>query len=196
MKNRLPEMPEAHSAILLEVEYEGEAPLEPWFELLTEHRALVDHTIVTEDENGRAKLHLLRHALPAEVNEIISRNGVQKVGTDFAVPDEAFPEMLRAYDAVPMRAVCFGHLGNNHLHLNLLPKNQEELVEARQIYLELAKKAVSLGGTVSAEHGIGRLKKTHLSLMVPPDVRAGWLAMRKAADPHGIFGRGVMVEQP
>jgi FAD/FMN-containing dehydrogenase len=102
--------------------------------------------------------------------------------------------MLAAYDAVPMRAVCFGHLGNNHLHLNLLPANAEELAEARKIYLELARKAVSLGGTVSAEHGIGRLKKAHLALMASPSLRAGWMAMRKMADPNLIFGRGVMVE--
>ena len=191
---RLPELPQAHAALLIEIEHDGEAPLEPWFDLLTTYEALLDHTIIAEDERGRAKLHAIRHALPAAVNEIISRNGVQKVGTDFAVPDAAFPEMLRAYDAVEMAAVCFGHLGNNHLHLNLLPKNLAELAEAKAIYMELAKKAVSLGGTVSAEHGIGKLKRTHLALMVPPLVREGWAVMRKAADPNGILGRGNLLD--
>jgi FAD/FMN-containing dehydrogenase len=67
-------------------------------------------------------------------------------------------------------------------------------VEAKAIYMELAKKAVSLGGTVSAEHGIGKLKRTHLALMVPPAVREGWAAMRKAADPNGILGRGNLLD--
>lgn len=194
IKSRLPELPDAHAALLIEVEHEGEAPLEAWFDLLSAHEALLDHSIVTEDDNGRAKLHAIRHALPAAVNELISRNGVQKVGTDFAVPDAAFPEMLRAYDAVPMAAVCFGHLGNNHLHLNLLPNNQAELAEAKAIYMELAKKAVSLGGTVSAEHGIGKLKRAHLALMVPASVREGWAVMRKDADPNGILGRGNLLD--
>jgi FAD/FMN-containing dehydrogenase len=79
--------------------------------------------------------------------------------------------------------------------LNLLPSNINELAYAKELYFELAKKAVSLGGTVSAEHGIGRLKKSHLALMAPPELRNSWIKMRKMADPNGIFGRGVMVEE-
>jgi glycolate oxidase len=78
--------------------------------------------------------------------------------------------------------------------MNLLPKNAEELAEARKIYFELARAAVAMGGTVSGEHGIGRLKKAHLALMVPPTVIDGWRELKKAADPNGIFGRGVMFE--
>jgi FAD/FMN-containing dehydrogenase len=54
--------------------------------------------------------------------------------------------------------------------------------------------AVSLGGTVSAEHGIGRHKKHLLAHMVGPEVIAGWTALRDAADPDRILGRGVMVD--
>lgn len=194
IRDRLPEVPAAHAALLIEVEHDGEAPLEFWFGLLTDRGALLDDTIVAEEETGRLKLQRVRHALPATVNEIITRNGVQKVGTDFSVPDAALPEMLRAYDAVPMAAVCFGHIGNNHLHMNLLPRDQAELVQARAIYLGLARQAVALGGSVSGEHGIGRLKKAHLALMVPEEVREGWRRLRRAADPGMILGRGVMLD--
>ena len=93
-----------------------------------------------------------------------------------------------------MRSVCFGHIGDSHLHLNLLPANLDELTEARKLYFELAKAAVLMGGTVSGEHGIGRLKKAHLGLMVSPAVVAGWRALKLAADPNWIFGRGVMFD--
>lgn len=202
IRGRMPEAPEAHAALMLEVEHrggeDGAAALEFWFGVLEAGGATLEQTVVAEEEAGRQRLHRLRHALPATVNEIIARNGVQKVGTDFSVPDAALPEMLRAYEEIPaaagMAAVCFGHLGDNHLHLNLLPKDRAELARAREIYMELARRAVSLGGSVSAEHGIGRLKRAHLALMVPEAVREGWRAMRRAADPAGIFGRGVMLD--
>lgn len=194
IRGRVPEVPVADSAILLEIEHEGEPPLEPWFELLSAHDALLDDTIVADDDAGRAKLHAIRHALPATVNEHIARHGVQKVGTDFAVPASALAEMLDAYDQPDMATVCFGHIGDSHLHLNFLPRDAAELAEARRRYLELAKKAVSLGGTVSAEHGIGRLKKAHLAWMVPPDVLDGWRRLKRAADPAGVLGRGVLFD--
>ena len=67
---------------------------------------------------------------------------------------------------VSMPSVLFGHIGDNHLHLNLLPRNPAELEEARGLYVQLAHKAVSLGGSVSAEHGIGKIKKGLLAHMV------------------------------
>ncbi len=199
IRGRVPDVPVADSAILLEIEHDGEPPLEPWFEALAAHDALLDDTIVADDDAGRARLHAVRHALPATVNEIISHNGVQKVGTDFAVPAAALPEMMAAYDEpIPgfpgVPTVCFGHIGDSHLHLNFLPTNAAELAAARHRYLALARQAVSLGGTVSAEHGIGRLKKTHLALMVPPAVIDGWRALKRAADPSWILGRGVMFD--
>jgi FAD/FMN-containing dehydrogenase len=194
IRGRVPEVPSADCAVMLEVEHEGEPPIEPWFDLLTDVGALLDDTIVVTDDTGRARLHAVRHALPASVNEILIHNGVQKVGTDFAVPHDRLGELLALYDAVPMRSVCFGHIGDSHLHLNLLPANAEELVRARELYFELARAAVAMGGTVSGEHGIGRLKKSHLALMVPPEVLSGWRALKAKVDPAGILARGVMFD--
>ena len=53
--------------------------------------------------------------------------------------------------------MLFGHIGDNHLHLNLLPKNDEELAVAKAFY-DTLKHAIALGGSVSAEHGIGKVK--------------------------------------
>ncbi|MDP2314366.1 MAG: FAD-binding oxidoreductase [Pseudomonadota bacterium] len=197
IRGRVPSVPVADSALMLEIEHDGEPPLEVWFDALAAHGALLDDTIVADDDAGRAKLHAVRHALPATVNEIISRTGVQKVGTDFAVPAGALAEMMEAYDeptpgAIP--TVCFGHIGDSHLHLNFLPRDPAELAEARRRYLALATRAVALGGTVSAEHGIGRLKKAHLALMVPPAVLDGWRTLKRAADPNWILGRGVLFD--
>lgn len=195
VRGRLPEVPAADCAVMLEIEHDGEPPLDPWFELLTDVGALVDDTVVATDDTQLHRLHALRHAVPALVNEIIAHNGVQKVGTDFAVPHDRLGELLALYDAVPMAAVCFGHIGDSHLHLNLLPRDAEELGRARALYFELARAAVAMGGTVSGEHGIGRLKKAHLALMVPPAVLDGWHQLKARVDPAGILGRGVMFDR-
>lgn len=197
VRARVPDLPgDAHAALFIEVEHEGEAPLEPWWEALVEGQALVDATIVAEDEAGRARLHAVRHAVPAGVNEQVVRNGMPKVGTDFAVPDAALAEIMAAYDAVDMDKVCFGHIGDNHLHLNLLPTTAAELARAREIYRELALHAVALGGTVSAEHGIGKLKRALLAEMVGPQVLSGFRALKQAVDPAWILGRGNVVAGP
>jgi D-lactate dehydrogenase (cytochrome) len=195
VRSRVPDVPEdAHCALFFEVEHPAEAPpLEAWWDALEAGGALVDHTIVTEDEPGRVRLRAVRHAIPAGVNERVVANGMPKVGTDFAVPDHALADMMRAYAAVPLPHVCFGHIGDNHLHLNLLPRTADELAQARGIYIELAHRAVALGGTVSAEHGIGKLKRQLLADMVGPSTLGTFHALKRAADPHNVLGRGTLL---
>ncbi len=197
VRDRVPDLPPtAVGALFIEVEHAGEAPLDAWWEALDAGGALVDATIVAEDETGRARLSALRHAVPAAINEQVVRNGMPKVGTDFAVPDAALAEMMAAYAAVDLPHVCFGHIGDNHLHLNLLPRSDAELVQARALYRTLAMKAVGLGGTVSAEHGIGKLKRALLAEMVGPQVMAAFAALKAAVDPAWILGRGTLLPPP
>jgi D-lactate dehydrogenase (cytochrome) len=86
--------------------------------------------------------------------------------------------------------LIFGHIGNNHLHANLLPKNEKELALARQTYLELCKNVVAMGGTVSAEHGIGKLKHSSLEILYRKEGLQEMAHLKKALDPHTILGRG------
>ncbi len=196
VRARVPDTPAlARAALFIEVEHEGEAPVEAWWEALEEEGALVEHTIVATDEGARRKLLAVRHAVPAGVNERVVHNGMPKVGTDFAVPDAALAEIMAAYEAVDMDKICFGHIGDNHLHLNLLPTDAAELGRARQIYRELALQAVALGGTVSAEHGIGKLKRALLAEMVGPEVLEDFRALKRAVDPGWVLGRGTMIAE-
>ncbi len=189
---------EARAALFCEQEtvpeHRDEAHLTAWWEALSEQGALVDATLITDDPAGKAKLLALRHAIPAGINEQVIRNGMPKVGTDLSVPDGALNEMMALYEASPMQHVLFGHIGDNHLHLNLLPKTTEELAVARSYYLELAKRAVALGGSVSAEHGIGKLKKNQLAVMLSPAILAEFRALKRHLDPHWILGRGTLFD--
>ena len=186
----------AVAALSIEIEHDGEPPLERWWEALEAAGALVDDTVVADDERGRRRLFEIRHSIPAGINERVVQNGMPKVGTDFAVPDVHLAEMMARYAAVPLEQVCFGHIGDSHLHLNLLPRDAAELAEARRWYRELALHAVALGGTVSAEHGIGKLKRELLAGMVGPQVLHRFQALKAVVDPAWILGRGTLLAPP
>ncbi|MCB9742814.1 MAG: hypothetical protein H6740_09450 [Alphaproteobacteria bacterium] len=138
-------------------------------------------------------MRAIRHAVPAGVNEQVARNGMPKVATDFAVPWAALPEMIHAYESVPMAHVLFGHIGDAHLHLNLLPESPEALEQAWDIWRALFRRAIALGGTVSAEHGVGKLKRPYLAEMLGPALIGQFAALKRQVDPHWILGRGTMI---
>jgi D-lactate dehydrogenase (cytochrome) len=137
-----------------------------------------------------------RHALPVSVNEFIARHKQRKVGTDMAVPDEKFPAFLKFYkdtlNASGLDYVIFGHIGDCHLHVNLLPKNEEEAEHARHIYGRCIAEAVMMGGCVSAEHGIGKLKRKYLNVMMGERYINEMIELKRAFDPKGILGKGNM----
>lgn len=187
---------DARAALFCEQEVYGDEDVhfEAWWETLGACGALADDTILTTTDDAREQLHAFRHAVPAGINEKVIANGMPKVGTDLAVPDSALDQIMTAYESVTMDHVLFGHIGDNHLHLNFLPKTAEELEKARAEYAELARLAVSLGGTVSAEHGIGKIKKGYLAMMVDPEVLSAFRALKSAMDPAHILGRGTLFD--
>ena len=119
-----------------------------------------------------------------------------KVGTDFSVPARYLPQMIQAYQEVPMRHVLFGHIGDSPLHLNMLPSSPDERERARDWYRRLARRALSLGGTVSAEHGIGKLKRALLAEQVGPTVLNQFRTIKSQLDPNWILGRDTLLTAP
>jgi D-lactate dehydrogenase (cytochrome) len=165
-----------------------------WLSVLECHNALTDESWFATNEQDQAKLREFRHALPVLMNEWFSRHNQRKVSTDMAVPDEEFAGMLRFYrDSLrssELKYTVFGHIGDNHVHVNILPRDDQEAAKAREIYLRFVKRAVSVGGTVSAEHGIGKLKREYLRLLYSDDHLREMAALKRAFDPAGILGRG------
>lgn len=186
----------ARHALFLEQEVHAtddpDALVEAWYEAIVEAGALADDTVLAMDEAGRQRLHALRHAIPAGINEQVVRNGMPKLGTDLAVPDDALADMMDRYEAAPVRHVLFGHIGDNHLHLNMLPTSEAELAMAKAYYDDLARAAIAAGGTVSAEHGIGKVKRHQLAWMVGEDTLERFRALKRHLDPAWILGRGTL----
>jgi D-lactate dehydrogenase (cytochrome) len=165
-----------------------------WLSLLERYNALIDDSWFATNEHDQAKLREFRHALPVLMNEWFARHNQRKVSTDMSVPDEAFPGMLHFYQDTlrtsDLRYTIFGHIGDNHVHVNILPRNDDEATEARDIYLQFLKRAAAVGGTLSAEHGIGKLKRDYLRLFYSEEHLREMAALKRAFDPAGILGRG------
>lgn len=170
-----------------------------WNDLLEKCRAEIDRSWFTTTEEDREKMRSFRHALPVSVNEVIARHGQRKVGTDMAVPDEVFPSFLRFYketlNSSGLDHVIFGHIGDCHLHANMLPKDAAEAERAQHIYGRCIAQTIMVGGTVSAEHGIGKLKRKYLAAMMGERYLNEMAALKKALDPNGILGRGNMFNE-
>ena len=197
LRQKYPAIPdEAAGAIFFEQETNEaneEAVLSAWQELLDRHHALADSWFAT-NEQDQAKLREFRHQLPVLMNEWFARYRQRKVSTDMAVPDEAFPGLFRLYketlQSSGLRYTIFGHIGDNHVHVNILPRDDAEGARARELYVQFLKYAASVGGTLSAEHGIGKLKRDYLHFFYNDQQLREMAALKHVFDPHGILGRG------
>ena len=169
-----------------------EAVLSAWQELLDRHHALAVSWFAT-NEQDQSKLREFRHQLPVLMNEWFARYRQRKVSTDMAVPDEAFPGLFRLYketlQSSGMRYTIFGHIGDNHVHVNILPRDDAEGARARELYVQFLKYAASVGGTLSAEHGVGKLKRDYLHFFYNDQQLRQMAALKKAFDQNGILGR-------
>jgi D-lactate dehydrogenase (cytochrome) len=170
-----------------------------WLSLLERHNALTDESWFATNEADQARLREFRHALPVLMNEWFSSHNQRKVSTDMAVPDEAFGGMLRFYqDSLrggDLRYTIFGHIGDNHVHVNILPRDDAEAARAREIYQTFIRRAIDVGGTISAEHGIGKLKREYLRELYGEENLRQMAELKKAFDPAGILGPGNMFSE-
>ena len=192
---------EATDAVFFEQETSAETEdqlLSAWMTLLERYDALADSWFAT-NEQDQTKLREFRHQLPVLMNEWFARYGQKKVSTDMAVPDEAFAGMLKLYQDTlrdsNLRYTIFGHIGDNHIHVNILPRDDEEATRARELYVSFLKYAASVGGTLSAEHGVGKLKRDYLRIFFSDEHLREMAALKLAFDPAGILGRGNIISE-
>ncbi len=127
------------------------------------------------------------------INEENSRLGRVKMGTDMAVGDEHFKKMMEFYrdelTGSGLDFVMFGHIGDNHLHINLLP-DVKQMSLAQKTYATLVDQIFKWGGTISAEHGVGKLKKEYYHKMIGDQALGELREIKKSLDPQGRLGVG------
>jgi len=194
-----------HTAVYIEIE--GDSNEEIWAEV-EEVGAVIaklggdeDATWVANNPTSLEKLHGFRHACPECVNMQIdiakkTDGRITKLGTDMSVPDDKLKEVMKMYnDGIEknsLQAVIFGHIGNNHLHVNTIPRNMDEFKKGKDLYLVWAEKIAAMGGAVSAEHGVGKLKVPFLQKMYNKTEVDEMRRIKKIFDPAQIFNRGAI----
>ncbi|MFW5802289.1 MAG: FAD-binding oxidoreductase [Verrucomicrobiota bacterium] len=179
-----------------------EGALEAIAEFATRSGADPEDCWTAVDERERERLRVFRHAVPECVNnriaEIRRRHpSVTKLGTDMAVPDEHLGEIMRLYREGLARsgldAVIFGHIGDNHVHVNIIPRSPEEYEAGKRLYRDFARRVVEMNGSVAAEHGIGKLKVPFLTLMLGEEGLNQMREVKAVFDPEGRLSPGTML---
>ncbi|WP_373354222.1 FAD-binding oxidoreductase [Pseudoroseicyclus sp. CXY001] len=165
-----------------------------------EAEGLVTDGIIASSEAQRQALWSLRESIP-EANRRIGAIASH----DIALPLSELPGFLaevpgRLAEVAPdLRVNCFGHLGDGNLHYNLFPPKGKSRDAYRDVAPELSRivhdLTVARGGTISAEHGIGRLKRDDLARYGDPGKLAAMSTLKRALDPRGLLNPGAVLRE-
>ncbi|MBK0328300.1 FAD-binding oxidoreductase [Rhodobacteraceae bacterium F11138] len=158
---------------------------------------LVSDGLIAQSAAQRSALWAVRENLP-EANRRIGSVSSH----DISLPLDAVPAFIDRGAAEiarigRFRINCFGHLGDGNLHYNVFPmqghdraEHQHQRVDIQRVVYDLV---VSMGGSISAEHGIGRLKVAQLEQYADPVKLSAMRAIKTALDPQGIMNPGAVL---
>ena len=190
------------TAISFDLAY-SEADMEKEFtqisEILQKCNSSLENTWCVYEDRELQRIKHFRHTVPEMVNNIIAErkkqySSIHKLGTDMSVDGQYLKEMMKFYhnslNEEKLEYVIWGHIGDNHVHVNILPRNLEELKKGKDLYMKFAKKAVSFGGSVSAEHGIGKIKHDYLEIMFGEEGIAQMKVIKCKFDPDCLINCG------
>ncbi len=156
-------------------------------------------TRVALDAEEIERLWAVRHgASPILAGLTDGRRSLQVI-EDGCVPVSQLGAYIEAVEAAAasqrIDAVIFGHAGDGHVHVNLLPNLRESdwKSRVRSVFDCVSSAVIRLGGTPSGEHGAGRLRAGVLEQLYGPDVMQCLRAVKDAFDPGGLFNPGVIL---
>jgi len=147
------------------------------------------------DESTRAQLWAARKALSPALRTLAAG----KINEDVVVPVSRIPELVAGVQALArefaLPIVTFGHAGNGNLHVNILyePGDVAQDERARAALARVFSLALSLGGTLSGEHGIGLLKRDFMPQAIDAPTLALMRQLKLVFDPDGILNPGKLL---
>lgn len=176
----------------------GDLDIDAWLALAEAHGASDADVRVFEGEAAIREARRLRHAVPAAMHERTAPflvQGGRRISTDWAVPLDRVQEAIMLADGFALEAgrppaVTYGHIGNGHPHQNWVAKDPDEVRLLEGVVERTLRAVIQLGGTVAAEHGIGKLKARWLGLQASAEQVALMRAAKREFDPQGRMAPG------
>lgn len=150
------------------------------------------------------KLRSFRHAAPESINISLEKskqldNRIMKLSTDITIIGKNFGDIVTMYrmDAADkdIKIAIFGHIANNHVHVNILPKNYEEYVIGKNLVEKWAKNVSSEDSIIFSEHGIGKVKKQLFKHVTNIKILDNIKKIKKTLDSNNIFNPGNMMDE-
>ncbi|MBP7551366.1 MAG: FAD-binding oxidoreductase [Gemmatimonadaceae bacterium] len=177
---------------------DGDLEINEWLLLAETYGASDADVRVFEGEAAIREARRLRHAVPAAMHERTAKflaRGGRRISTDWAVPTEKVEQAILlangfAVEAGHPPAVTYGHIGNGHPHQNWVAKDPDEVASLELVVERTLRAVIAMGGTVAAEHGIGKLKARWLGLQAGPEQVAIMRAAKREFDPAGRMAPG------
>jgi len=198
IRSQYPDIPdEAKASIWFEQEYatvNEEILLGKWNDLINQFTPLADYTWLAMNHNQQEKLREFRHAMPSKIYDMISAKGTRKIGTDTSVPDEHFTGFYEFVEkeikATNLDYAIWGHFGDAHIHANVIPFNHSEYQKGLEFYDKVINETLHVNGSVSAEHGIGKIKKEYFYRMFGSEAIEEMKKIKNLFDPYDLIGKG------
>jgi len=176
---------------------ELDALLQETLALALERSLLLDAVLATSERVRRSFWHLREHIPEAQ------RRAGPSLKHDISVPVASLPDFIReasqwVSEHVPEGIlVCYGHAGDGNLHFNInrIESSPDAAFLAREpdIRRAIHDLVASYHGSISAEHGIGRLKREELQRYAAPAALTAMRAIKQALDPNGIMNPGKLL---
>ncbi|MHA6325173.1 FAD-binding oxidoreductase [Roseivivax sp. CAU 1753] len=158
---------------------------------------LVSDGLIAQSQAQRDDFWAIRERIP-EANRHIGAVSSHDISVPISAIPEFIPEGIARLKAIgDFRVNCFGHLGDGNLHYNVFPmpgrSRADHETQRDDIKRTIHDLVHELGGSVSAEHGIGRLKVDDLERYQDPAKLAAMRAIKAALDPNGIMNPGAVL---
>lgn len=199
----LPSFPNGSTQAILWEYMENEdtsfdAVIDVWEKELIKDGSSFSDTWSGIEDSEIERLKRFRHALPETINATIASfkrdcPSIRKIGTDTALPAGRFIQVYKEFFSIIRKSnlahATFGHLGDYHIHINLLPSNEKELDVALNVYDEMMEITIDNKGTISAEHGVGKLKCRYLEKMYGRRALEQMKTIKNVLDPHWLLNR-------
>jgi FAD/FMN-containing dehydrogenase len=187
---------------LLLVELEDHEPRALTSRVLLAQQSLSSIALSVETAESEAEAALLqhvRHSASATLSAIDDGRRSMQVVEDGCVPIERLSEYLngvqRICDGAAIELAMFGHAGDGHVHVNLLPDTTQNgwLDRVSGVFEKVTKLVIELGGSPAGEHGAGRLRAGVLPQLLGPEAMECFVAIKRAFDPDCRFNPGVIL---